>query len=148
MNFTVSSIMSTGLITVNKQQTMKDVEDLFYEHNIHHLPVIGEGELQGMVSYSDYLFFKRGFTDYPEQNRDDLFRLKTHKVKDIMETDLTTLPPSAKISQAIEIFKLNHFHAIPITIDSSLIGLVTTYDMMVFYEKKLKEVYDGYKNLW
>lgn len=140
--------MSTNLITVNENQTMKDVEDLFKTHNIHHLPVIGDGELKGMVSYSDYLFFKRGFTDYPVQDRDDLFRLKTFKVSDVMVSEVTTLPPVAKVSQAMSIFKKNHFHAIPITIDQTLTGLVTTYDMIVFFESKLNEIYDGYKNLW
>jgi len=144
----VSSIMSTELITLNESQTMKDVEDIFRKYKIHHIPVIGEGELRGIISYSDYLLFKRGFNDYPEQNRDDLFRLKTHKVEEVMVKNPTTLTPNDKISRAVEIFKKNHFHAIPIAIDQTLIGIITTYDMIIFFEKKLNQVYDGYKNLW
>lgn len=148
MNVKVSSIMSTELITLNESQTMKDVEDIFRKHKIHHIPVIREEELSGIISYSDYLLFKRGFNDYPEQNRDDLFRLKTHKVEEVMVKNPTTLTPNDKISKAVEIFKKNHFHAIPITIDQTLTGLITTYDMIIFFEKKLNQVYDGYKNLW
>lgn len=148
MNLKVSSIMSTELITLHASQSMKDVEDIFRKHQIHHIPVIREGELIGIISYSDYLLFKRGFNDYPEQKRDDLFRLKTHKVEEVMIKNPTTLSPGSNISEAVEIFKKNHFHAIPITIDQTLTGLITTYDMIIFFETKLNEVYDGYKNLW
>jgi CBS domain-containing protein len=148
MNLKVSSIMSTQLITVNESQSMKDVEDIFRKYNYHHIPVIGEEELRGIISYSDYLLFKRGFNDYPEQNRDDLFRLKTHKVEEVMVRNPTTLTPNDNVSKAVEIFKKNHFHSIPITIDQTLTGLITTYDMIIFFEKKLNQVYDGYKNLW
>lgn len=140
--------MSTDLITIDKEQPMKDVEDIFRTHNIHHIPVITESELNGIISYSDYLLFKRGYTDYPEQKRDDLFRLKTHKVEEVMFKNPTTLTPGAKISEAVEIFKKNHFHAIPITVDQTLTGLITTYDIIVFFENKLNEVFEGYKNLW
>lgn len=148
MNLKVSSIMSTQLITVTESQSMKDVEDIFKKYKIHHIPVIGNDELRGIISYSDYLLFKRGFNDYPEQNRDDLFRLKTHKVEEVMVKNPTTLTPNDKVSKAVEIFKKNHFHSIPITIDQTLTGLITTYDIIIFLEKKINEVYDGYKNLW
>ncbi len=59
----VSSIMSKDLITIGPEDTLKKVETIFQENRIHHLPVIDQGKLVGMVSSSDYLYYKRGFKD-------------------------------------------------------------------------------------
>jgi acetoin utilization protein AcuB len=126
----VQTIMSKDLITIHVDDTLKTVEDLFLKHKIHHLPVVEANHLIGIVSKSDYLFFKRGFNDRKEDNRVDLLRLKTHKVSEIMTRGVATLEPDQKINVALEIFKENIFHAIPIIEDDRLVGMLTTYDII------------------
>jgi len=127
---TVQTIMSTDLITIKKDDTLKMVEDIFRKNKIHHIPVLEGQKLVGIVSKSDYLFFKRGFNDQKEDNRIDLFRLKTHKASEIMTEGLATLDFDQKINVALEIFKENLFHAIPILKDNQLVGMLTTYDII------------------
>lgn len=131
----VSTIMSGDLISVGPEDTIKRVEQLFKEHRIHHLPVTVDGALVGIVSKSDYLFFKRGFNDETTDNRIDDFRLKTRKVKDIMTKGIARLEPSDRIGVAVEVFKENLFHAIPVVENDKLVGMVTTFDII----RKLSE---------
>ena len=131
----VSSIMSHKVISVEPEDTIKKVETLFRENRIHHLPVVEDGSFVGLVSKSDYLFFKRGFNDMNTDNRIDEFRLKTRRVKDIMTKGIAKLEPSERIGVAVEIFKENLFHAIPVVENGKLIGIVTTFDII----KKLSE---------
>ena len=131
----VSSMMTTEVKTVEPEDTMKKVEQVFRENRIHHLPVVEEGKLLGIVSKSDYLFFKRGFNDQTTDNRIDEFRLKTRKVKDIMTKGIAKLETADRIGVALEIFKENLFHAIPIVDDGKLVGIITTFDII----KKLSE---------
>jgi acetoin utilization protein AcuB len=126
----VSTIMTNNPITVGAEDNLKKVEDIFKREKINHLPVVDEGVLVGMVSKTDYLFFKRGFNDDNNDAKIDLFRLKTHKVREIMTTGLATLEPEDKINVALEIFKENLFHAIPIVSDGTLKGILSTLDVI------------------
>ena len=131
----VSSIMSKEIISVEPEDTIKTVEKLFKENRIHHLPVVEGEKLVGIVSKSDYLFFKRGFNDLTTDNRIDEFRMKTRKVRDIMTKGIARLEPTERINVAVEVFKENLFHAIPIVDDGKLVGMLTTFDII----RKLSE---------
>ena len=127
----VSNIMTTDLITVGRNDPIKKVEEIFEDRKIHHLPVTDkDGRLVGMVSRSDYLLFKRGFNEHEQSDRYDLFRLKTNKVEAIMTTGIAKLEPDDRVNVALEIFRENLFHAIPIVEDGKLRGIVTTLDII------------------
>lgn len=126
----IQDIMQVDLITVSPETTFLEVGQLFKNNKIHHLPVVQGRRLVGMISRSDYLLFKRGFQQPQENNRADLFRLKTVKVSEVMVTGVVTLEPQDKINIALEIFNANLFHAIPIVKRGKLVGLVTTYDII------------------
>ena len=126
----ISTIMTDRVITIGPEDNMKKVEDIFQREKIHHLPVIDEGLLVGMISKSDYLFFKRGFNDDRQNNKIDLFRLKTRKVKDVMTKGLAKMEPQESIDIALEVFKENLFHAILIVEDNMLRGIVTPLDII------------------
>ena len=131
----VSSLMTKNIISVEPEDTIKKVENIFREHRFHHLPVIEDEKLIGLVSKSDYLFFKRVFNDESTDNRIDEFRLKTRKVKDIMTKGIAKIEPTERINVALEIFKENLFHAIPVVKENELVGMVTTLDII----RKLSE---------
>ena len=126
----ISSIMSTDLVTVHPDDTMKRVEELFKRHQIHHLPVVEDGKLVGMVSKSDYLFFKRGFNDQTTDQKLDLFRLKVWRVSNVMTTGLAKMEPDDRINVALDVFEKNIFHAIPIVENDKIIGIVTALDII------------------
>lgn len=141
----ISSIMSTELVTVHPDDSMKRVEELFKRHNIHHLPVIASGKLIGMVSKSDYLFFKRGFNDQTTDQRLDLFRLKVWKVSNVMTTGLAKMEPEDRINVALDVFEKNIFHAIPIVSGERLVGIVTSLDVIrqLAKDKEATNKYEG-----
>lgn len=139
---TVSTIMSKELITIQEHALLTEVEQIFRDHRIHHIPVLDKEDLVGMVSKSDYLFFKRGFNDQTTDQKIDLFRLKTHKVSDIMTKGLATLEETERINVALAIFKENLFHAIPIVEGKELIGILTTYDIINQLDKDKGATYE------
>jgi CBS domain-containing protein len=126
----VRTIMTQNLITVEGGETLLKVEELFKEHNIHHLPITDNGKLIGLISKTDFLLFKRGFIDFSTEAKYDLFRLKTHFAKEIMTKGLAKLESTDKINVALEIFKKNILHALPVVDDGQLVGMVTTHDII------------------
>jgi acetoin utilization protein AcuB len=126
----VSSIMTPDPICLGANEPLIVADKLFKQHKIHHLPVESEGKLVGMLSKSDFLFFRRGFTSDDQEKLEDEVRLNNYTAKDIMTTRLAKLDPDDKINVALEVFKENIFHAIPIVKNDRIVGILTTFDII------------------
>lgn len=126
----ISSIMTRDLITVNEKDKLTAVKDIFDSKRIHHIPVVRFKKIVGIVSKTDFLAFIRGFS----QNEEDRFvndsRLRAYTADEIMTTGLAKLEPTDRIDVALEIFKINMFHAIPVVQEDELVGIITTHDII------------------
>ena len=126
----VSTIMTKNPVRLSPYDPLVKVKSIFEKMNIHHIPVVDEGKLVGIVSKSDFLFFKRGFNNTNVIQKMEEIRLNNYVVKDIMTKGLAKLEPSDKINVALEIFKKNIFHAIPVVDEGRLVGILTTHDII------------------
>ncbi len=131
----ISTIMSTNIITIRPTSLLREIHEIFTSHRIHHIPVTDEEQkLLGIVSYSDYAKALDSFTAlgsskievHNQKNFDALM------AKDIMSKNPIVLSPKDKIGTAAGIFKENLFHAIPITENEKLVGLITTFDLLTY----------------
>lgn len=109
---------------------MTQVQEIFEKFNIHHVPIVRDGRILGIVSKSDSLYFLKGFT----KNADDKFvntaRMRAYRAEDIMTKGLAKLEPNDRINVALEIFKTNRFHAVPVVENGILVGMLTTFDII------------------
>ena len=126
----VSTLMTPNPICIGEGETLSVAAKLFREHNIHHLPVLGEGKLVGIISKSDFLFFRHGFSKNDSEKFEDDVRLNNYMARDIMTKKLAKLSPEDKINVALEVFKENLFHAIPVVENDRIVGIVTTFDVI------------------
>jgi acetoin utilization protein AcuB len=126
MNEAVSTIMTKELITIHPDDKLSMVLEAFKTKKIHHLPVIEDGKLVGLITTSDLMWLNRSFDDY-----------SSIQVSDVMTRKLATLEPSAKIGTAAEIFLENWFHALPIVDENELlVGIVTSFDILRYNYNK------------
>jgi acetoin utilization protein AcuB len=132
----VSTIMTSKLITVNPQDKLEMVKELFDQHRIHHIPVVRYQEIVGIVSKTDLLYFLRGLTNNSYEKVLNDVRLKNYSAEDIMTKGIAKISSTDRIAVALEIFKENIFHAIPIVDNGNLVGIVTTYDIIKALAKK------------
>ena len=126
----VASIMSKSLITVNPEDKLTTVKNIFDTHSIHHLPVVRYKQMVGMISASDMLYFLRGFTGSLQSQLMDEARLQAFRAEDIMTTGLAKLSSKDSIRTALDVFKVNRFHALPVIDEDELVGILTTYDII------------------
>lgn len=127
----IKSLMSSHLITVAPQDKLTTVQEIFSSHNIHHIPVVRYKEMVGLISKTDFLYFVRGFSRNEEDRLVNEARLRAYTAEDIMTTGLAKLSPDDRINVALEIFKVNRFHAIPVVDDQQeLVGIITTFDII------------------
>ena len=131
----VSDIMSDHLITVNPKDKLIEVKAIFDKHRIHHIPVVRYTKLAGLISKSDFLHFLRGMQRSEYDKLLESSRLNSYTAEEIMVTGIAKLEATDRINVALEVFKENLFHAIPIERNGDLVGMLTTFDII----KKLAE---------
>lgn len=125
MNEPLSTIMTRDLITLSKSDNLAKANELLKTKRIHHLPVVEDGNLIGLITTYD-LFKLR----YDKEQYD------TVKIEEVMTRKLATLEPNDKIGTAAEIFMAHLFHAVPIVEGNKLVGIVTTHDLLKYCFRK------------
>ncbi len=130
INDPVSKIMTTNLITVHPKDTLLDVKEIFDKHRIHHLPVVEFRKLVGIISKSDLLLYMRKYDNIPYKDVFEESRLKAYPVGEVMIKGIARLSPEDKIAVALDVFRENILHAIPVVDGEELVGLLTTHDII------------------
>lgn len=59
MHVPVRNFMAKGLVTAGPEITVREIDELFYERNLGHLPIVQGGSLLGIVTRTDILDYKR-----------------------------------------------------------------------------------------
>ena len=126
----ISTIMSSDVITLKPSASIAEAADISEKYKVHHIPIAMDGELVGIVSMTDYLFFRRGFLDNRDDKKIEDIRMNNYEVSHIMTKGVATMESTDKINVALEIFKENILHAIPIVDNNLLVGIVTTHDII------------------
>lgn len=126
----ISSIMTKNLITVTPEDKLTTIKEIFEKHNIHHIPVVRYKSIVGIVSKTDFLYFLRGFSHNDEDKFVNDARLRAYRAEDIMTKGMAKLESSERINVALEVFKVNRFHAIPVVDNDELVGIITTFDII------------------
>lgn len=123
--------MTSNLVTVNPQDKLTAVREIFDKNNIHHIPVVRYRKIVGLISKTDFLHFLRGFNQNDEDRFVNEARLRAYTAEDLMTKGLAKLSPDDRINVALEIFLENRFHAIPIVNEKEeLEGILTTFDVI------------------
>lgn len=126
MNEKVETIMIKKLITLAPGDTIAHAKEIFSGKRIHHLPVQDNGKLVGLVTTYDLW-----------RSTIELHVNDDTRISEIMSKKIVKISPDDKIGTAAEIFLDNRFHALPVvTDDNTLVGLVTTFDVLRYEFKK------------
>jgi CBS domain-containing protein len=129
----VGQIMTTEVITVSPNDTMDKVQKIFRTNNIHHVPVVEEGRVVGILSKTDYMKLLHGFTLFKahksEEYNDAIMR--SLLVKEAMTRQVATINQDDTVELAAGFFRENLFHALPIVDHKGmLVGIITTFDLL------------------
>lgn len=137
-DISLSKIMTTDIITVNPRQTMNIVKEIFSAHNIHHIPVISERKVVGMISKIDFFKIQHGIAIFKSKEVEEYNNaiLRSLFVSEVMTKQVAKLFVDDSVGIAFDMFKENYFHAIPIVDkEENIAGIVTTFDLLNYASK-------------
>ncbi len=119
----VGTIMSTNLTTVRPDQLVSEIAELFQRVTFHHLPVVDNTQLVGIISDRDLSKFLTNQQDNCGQ-----------RASDIMSPEPITVDPSTSIETASILLLENRFSCLPVVSDEGyLAGILTWKDLLRFY---------------
>ncbi|MBO3100291.1 CBS domain-containing protein [Gelidibacter pelagius] len=128
----ISSIMSTKIITLKKDDDLETAERLFKRHKIRHIPVVKGDAIIGMLSYTDLL--RISFADAVDESETEVESLvyNMFTIEQVMAKNVVSVSSTASIKEVAEILAKKEFHALPVVDDDVLVGIVTTTDLIEF----------------
>jgi len=129
----ISHIMSKNLITVNHTNTMMDVKNIFSENKIRHIPVVSGEKLIGLISKTDFLRLTYNVGAKEVQGEVNYAILNTLKIEEAMTKDLVTVEQQDTIHDVAMILMEKNFHAVPVTENGNLRGIVSTTDILKYF---------------
>jgi len=131
----IKSIISPLVITASPDETIQHVKERLLKYGFHHIPVVAQGKVVGMISQSDIQLMEHHFTLFhtTEAERSNQQIFTTILAREIMATPVMQISGDEPISKAVDIFLANILHALPVINDKSqLIGIITPVDLLHF----------------
>lgn len=132
----VKDIMTTQVVSLNTEDIVSQVYKIFLELNIHHIPVVHKEEhIVGIVSRSDLERISSGISLFNQQRKSEFNEVlyRTLRVSEIMTPQPECIEPNVTLKEAILLFRENKFRALPVVEDGKMIGIITPYDVMLFF---------------
>lgn len=115
-NAPISEFMTRVIVTCSPDEPVAAAGARMKEKGVHHLPVIEDGVLVGIVSALDLLHI-------PADDR------PTHPVSEVMTTGVETIDISTTVRDVLTRLAQVAFSAFPVVEDGELVGIVTTADL-------------------
>ena len=129
----VSDIMTANPVTIKQHNTLGDALKAMERVGCHHLPVIGhDGHMVGILSDRDCrtalnspYILREGWQD------DDL--INKLLVRTIMTPAPIVVEPDTPADEAARLMLKNHINCLPVMRSETLVGIVTTSDILVAF---------------
>jgi CBS domain-containing protein len=127
----VSTVMSTNVTAVAPHQKLVDLKHIF-ERKIfyHHIPVIENNSLVGIVSLVDFM---RGIGFAGLEDEDPTYQEKY--VKEIMTINPEWIDAHEPLVKAVKILAEGKVHALIVLDNQKVVGIISTSDLLKFMLK-------------
>lgn len=131
---TVETIMTEQVVTVEMDDPLSKIQDLFKAKPFHHLLVIDSaGALVGVVSDRDCIKAMSPFVGTASERTRDARTLKK-RVHQVMTYFPTTVEPTTTIEKAGRIMLEKSISCLPVLDDDkAIVGIVTIKDVLGYY---------------
>jgi acetoin utilization protein AcuB len=134
----INKLMSRDIVIVELNDPLSRVKELFEQTSFHHLLVVEDGRMFGVISDRDLLKSISPNIDSVAATTRDLASLNK-KAHQIMTRQPISLNENATVTDAIDIFNDNKISCIPIIDDEEKpVGIISWRDIMRELGKQCK----------
>ncbi len=131
---TIKSIMNSTIVTVEMDDSLQVIKEIFDHTRFHHLLVVESKRLCGIISDRDLLKAVSPNIGTAAETQRDAVTLKK-KAHQIMSRKVITLLPEATVFDAIAIFNQHNISCIPVVNKQQQpVGVVSWRDILKMIE--------------
>ncbi|CAN7662437.1 CBS domain-containing protein [Trinickia sp. LjRoot230] len=137
-----SDVMTSNVISVTPDMTVRDVAKIFVDNGISGAPVLDpDGHIAGMISEGDLLRrteigtderTRTSWLDVWSASHEARDYIKTHavKVRDVMTTDVVSVRPETPLGEVAGILETRRIKRVPVTNAGQLVGIVSRANLV------------------
>lgn len=126
----ISRFMTSSPWTIERSATLADAHELMSDHNIRHLPVVDNGELCGIISDRDLMFFETRSEERPDMVL----------VEDAMTENPFIVTSDSPLDEVAEIMGTHKYGSVIVMGRDGVEGIFTATDACEAFAQTLREV--------
>ena len=142
---TAKDIMTTKVITVRKDTSVKELAEILWKNKISGAPVTDEnGKVVSVVTESDLIDQSKKvhiptmisildsviFLESSKKTEKDIKKMAGNTVQDICATELTSVTEETGLDEIATIMSENKLHTLPVIKDGQLVGVIGKSDII------------------
>ena len=125
---TAGQYMTRSVITVTRQLTMRELEQLFEKHDFNSFPVVEDGNMVGIVTKFDFLRTFAFTTGQMLPRYDELMR---RPVAETMTEAVVHVEPAAPLTRVLQLMVSLKARSFPVVgTQGQLLGIISREDVM------------------
>jgi acetoin utilization protein AcuB len=131
----VKHIMTSDLITADPDEQLSSVKHKLLDNHIQHIPVVEGKKILGIISKSDIHRMEHHFTLFKSEKalQSNIQLFSTMLASEIMTKSLVKLKETEPAHLAVDLFRENMFHALPVVNDKDeLVGILSPLDLIIY----------------
>lgn len=114
----VKDVMQKKVRTIGPSESTDMVKEMFRRYDIHHLVVVEQKEVIGLIADRDLIDLNASST-----------------VHDVMNRQPVTISPEETVRKAAALMTGHVIGSLPVVAGGQLVGIVTTYDLIALIAK-------------
>lgn len=127
----VRDLMTTPTVTIGMDRTLRDAQRIFNEHKFHHLIVIEQDKVVGVISDRDLLKHISPFIGIKFSQRPQDIETLQRRIHQIMTRRLVAVSPDASAAEAARLLMRHRVSCLPVTdAAGGLAGIITSRDLI------------------
>jgi CBS domain-containing protein len=142
---TAKDIMTTKVITVRKDTSVKELAEILWQNKISGAPVLDEnGKLFSVVTESDLIDQRKKihiptmisildsviFLESSKKTEKEIKKMAGNTVKDICAAELVSVSEDTGLDEIATIMSEKNLHTLPVVKDGELVGVIGKSDII------------------
>ena len=125
----VRDCMTTEMVTVQETDTLLDATMFFVRSTFRHLPVVRGRQLVGVITERDVKQFAPSvLSGISAENYNSI--MESTPISRVMARSPITVRPEQSVLEAAKLLYAKRLGCLPVVLDSELVGIITTTDML------------------